>query len=315
MFEKIKLAKNLLVGKANVTPVFTSKTLNEKSKAEVFLKCENYQRGGAFKFRGAYNAIYNLPEEEKRKGIITYSSGNHAQAVALVCKLLGLKAMVIMPQNAPKIKKDATKSYGAEINEYDPGKIVREEYYKEINSKRELTLIPPFDHENIIAGQGTAAFEFIEQVKDLDYLLIPCGGGGLLSGSAISAKNLFPQCKVIGIEPELADDAVRSFKTKTLQTVKNPQTIADGTRTASLGKLTFPIILKYVDNIITVSESEIIEAVKFLFYRMKLVVEPSGALGVAALLSSSYKFEGKVGVIVSGGNIDSKTICGILQSG
>jgi threo-3-hydroxy-L-aspartate ammonia-lyase len=314
MFEKIKLAQELLKDKANVTPVFTSKTLNERAHAKVFLKCENYQRVGAFKFRGAYNAIYNLPDEEKRKGIITYSSGNHAQAVALVCRLLSLKATVIMPENAPKIKRDATKSYGAEIIEYNPEKVSREEFSKEIIKERNFTLIPPFDNEDIIAGQGTAAYEFINQVKDLDYLLVPCGGGGLLSGSAISAKNLLPKCKVIGIEPKLADDAVRSFRTKTLQTVKNPATIADGTRTASLGNLTFPIILNYVDDMITVSETEIIEAVKFLFYRMKLVVEPSGALGIAALLNDSYNYREKIGVIISGGNIDEETMCKLLKA-
>lgn len=314
MFEKINRAREILTGKANVTPIFTSNTLSKIVNAEVFLKCENFQRVGAFKFRGAYNAIYSLSDEEKKKGVITYSSGNHAQAVALVCKILGLKAVVVMPDNAPKIKRDATKSYGAEIIEYNPEERSREEFAKEIMAQRNLTLIPPFDHENIIAGQGTAAYELIEQVEKINYLLVPCGGGGLLSGSAVAVKNLLPDCKVIGVEPELADDAVRSFKTKTLQTVKNPPTIADGTRTSSLGKLTFPIILDYVDDMITVSENEIIEAVKFLFYRMKLVVEPSGALGIAALLNKKNNFKGKVGIIISGGNIDAETMCKILQT-
>ena len=313
MFEKIKKAKKLLEGKTNLTPVFSSRTLNKRVNAEVFLKCENFQRGGAFKFRGAFNAIYRLSDEAKSRGIITYSSGNHAQAVALVCKILGLKATVVVPDNAPAIKKNATKGYGAQIIEYDPTEISREEYAKEIMKEKNFTLIPPFDNENIITGQGTAAFELVEQVGKLNYLLAPCGGGGLLSGSAISIKNLLPNCKVIGIEPEVADDAVRSFKTKTLQSVKNPPTIADGTRTPSLGKLTFPIILKYVDDMVTVSETEIIEAVRFLFFRMKLVVEPSGALGIAALLSGSTNLSGAVGVIISGGNIDSEMMTMILN--
>lgn len=313
MFNRVKAAAELLKGNANKTPVFTSRTLNEITGAEVFLKCENFQKVGAFKFRGAFNAISLLSEEEKNNGVITYSSGNHAQAVALVCKLLGVKATVVMPENAPKIKLAATKSYGAEIVKYDPSTQVREEVAKEILEKHSYTLIPPFDNENIVAGQGTAALELFQEVGDLDFLLTPCGGGGLLSGSAIAAKGMSNKCKVIGIEPEVADDAVKSFYSQTLHTVKNPPTIADGTRTTSLGKITFPLVLKYVDEMKTVSEDAIIEAVQFLFYRMKLVVEPSGALGVAALLSKSVKAKGKVGIILSGGNIDSDTMKFILD--
>ena len=261
----------------------------------------------------AYNAVSQLSEEQKLKGVITYSSGNHAQAIALVCSMLKVKAFIVMPDNAPVIKKNATKNYGAYIIEYDPRKTIREELAEELIKKNNYALIPPFDHEDIIAGQGTAAKELFEEVGKLDYLLVPCGGGGLLSGSAISSKNLFPSCKVIGIEPEVADDAVRSFYTKILHTVKNPPTIADGTRTASLGKLTFPLVLKYVDEMKTVSEDDIIEAVKFLFFRMKLVVEPSGALGIAALLSKKAGASGKIGVIISGGNIDADTMIKILE--
>lgn len=312
-YEKIIAASERLKGIANKTPVFTSSTLNELVNAEVYLKCENFQKVGAFKFRGAFNAVSQLNDQQKSKGVITYSSGNHAQAIALVSKMLKVKAFIVMPDNAPVIKKNATMNYGANIIEYDPDKTVREELAQELIEKNSYTLIPPFDHENIIAGQGTAAKELFEEVGKLDYLLIPCGGGGLLSGSAISAKNLFPSCKVIGIEPEVADDAVKSFYTKILHTVKNPPTIADGTRTASLGKITFPLVLKYVDGMKTVSESDIIEAVKFLFFRMKLVVEPSGALGIAALLSKKVEVSGKVGVIISGGNIDAKTMIKILS--
>ena len=312
-FEKILAASERLKGIANKTPVFTSSTLNKLVNSEVYLKCENFQKVGAFKFRGAYNAVSQLNEEQKSKGVITYSSGNHAQAIALVCKMLNVKAFIVMPNNAPVTKNNATQDYGAMIIEYDPEKTTREELAHQLISENNYTLIPPFDHENIIAGQGTAAKELFEEVGKLDFLLVPCGGGGLLSGSAISSKNLSPYCKVIGIEPEVADDAVKSFYTKTLHTVKNPPTIADGTRTASLGKLTFPLVLQYVDEMKTVSEQDIIDAVKFLFFRMKLVVEPSGALGIAALLSKKVDASGKVGVIISGGNIDSETMIKILK--
>ncbi len=312
-YDKIIAASERLKGIANKTPVFTSTTLNRLVGGEIFLKCESFQKVGAFKFRGAFNAVSQLNEKQKSKGVITYSSGNHAQAIALVCNMLNIKAFIVMPDNAPVIKRNATGSYGASIIEYDPTKTVREELAEELIKKNDYTLIPPFDHEDIIAGQGTAAKELFEEVGKLDYLLVPCGGGGLLSGSAISSKNLSPSCKVIGIEPEVADDAVRSFYSKILHTVKNPPTIADGTRTASLGKLTFPLVLKYVDEMKTVSEDDIIEAVKFLFFRMKLVVEPSGSLGIAALLNKKVETSGRIGVIISGGNIDADTMIKILE--
>lgn len=314
MFDEIKDAKKRLNGIAHHTPVITSTTLNQLVSAEVFLKCENFQRAGAFKFRGAYNAISKLNDNEKRKGVITYSSGNHAQAVALVGKLLDIKTVVVMPQNSPIIKQAATKDYGAEMILYEPETSVREEVVGELIDKYGYNLIPPFDHYDIVAGQGTSALEFFEEVGKLDYVLTPCGGGGLLSGTAIASKGMNPDCKVIGVEPELADDATKSFYSKTLHTVKNPPTIADGTRTASLGKVTFPLVLEYVDGMKTVSEKEIIEAVKFLFFRLKLVAEPSGSLGVAALLGSKVNVNGRVGVIISGGNIDAPTMKLILDS-
>lgn len=314
MFDTIKEAKKRLNGIAHRTPVITSTTLNKLVNAEVFLKCENFQRAGAFKFRGAYNAISKLTDNEKQKGVITYSSGNHAQAVALVGKLLNIKTVVVMPQNAPIIKREAAKSYGAEIVFYDPITSIREDITRNLIELNSYTLIPPFDHYDIIAGQGTVALELFEEIGKLDYMLSPCGGGGLLSGTAIASKGMNQNCKVIGVEPELADDAAKSFYTKVLHTVKNPPTIADGTRTASLGKITFPMVLKYVDEMKTVSEKEIVEAVKFLFFKMKIVVEPSGALGVAALLGSKVNVNGRVGVIISGGNIDAPTMKVILDS-
>ena len=314
MFEKILAAKQRLQGHANVTPVFTSRTLNRMLGAEVYFKCENFQRTGAFKFRGAFNSISQLSEAEKASGVLTYSSGNHAQAVALVGRLLDVRTTIIMPDNAPATKRIATEGYGATVVEYDPAKRSREEIARELEALHGYTLIPPYDHINVVAGQGTAAMEFFEEVGVLDMLLTPCGGGGLLSGSAIAAKSMSPACRVIGIEPELADDATKSFHTKELHSVKNPLTIADGTRTPSLGKITFPLVLEYVDDMRTVSEEAIIEAVKFLFYRMKLVVEPSGALGLAALLSGAVEAEGKVGIILSGGNIDGATMTTILNS-
>jgi threonine dehydratase len=315
IFDRILAAKKRLAGQAHITPVMTSRTLDQRVNAKVYLKCENYQRVGAFKFRGAYNAMSLLSEEDVRRGVITHSSGNHAQAVALVGRILGIRTTIVMPEDAPTTKRAATEDYGATIIQYDPAQATREEISRDLAKRHGYKLIPPYDHIDIVAGQGTAALELFEEINSLDMLLVPCGGGGLLSGSAIAAKNMAPECRVVGVEPELADDATRSFQTGKLQTVKNPSTIADGTRTPSLGEqVTFPLVLKYVDDMITVSEEAIIAAVKFLFYRMKLVVEPSGALGVAALLSGSIRSKGRLGVIISGGNIDGPTMKLILDS-
>lgn len=314
MFERVKTAREILRGHAHVTPVMTSATLDRWVNAKVYLKCENFQRMGAFKFRGAFNAMSRLSEEQKKNGVLTYSSGNHAQAVALVGRLLGIATTVVMPRDAPQIKRTATEGYGAAVLEYDPEETTREAVAVTLAKERPFTLIPPFDHRDIVAGQGTTAFELLLELKRLDALLVPCGGGGLLSGCAIAVKGLDPGCRVIGVEPELADDATRSFRTGRLHTVRNPPTIADGTRTPSLGRITFPLVLEYVDDMITVTEEAIIKAVQFLFYRMKLVVEPSGALGVAALLSGALPASGRMGVILSGGNIDAATMTAILQN-
>jgi threonine dehydratase len=315
MFEFVRAASKRLRGQAHITPIMSSRTLNQKVGAEVYLKCENFQRVGAFKFRGAYNAMSQLSDKDRKRGVITHSSGNHAQAIALVGRLLGIQTTIVMPDDAPATKRAATEAYGANIVEYNPQETTREKISKDLKRKHGYVLIPPYDHVDIVAGQGTAALEFFKEINSLDALLVPCGGGGLLSGCAIAAKGADPGCQVIGIEPELADDATRSFQTGRLHTVKNPPTIADGTRTPSLGKnVTFPFVLKYVDDMKTVSEAAIIKAVKFLFYRMKLVVEPSGALGVAALLSGTVRPQGRVGVIISGGNIDGDTMRKILAS-
>ena len=314
LFDLVKSAQERIKDHAHVTPVMTSQTLNDLAGAKIFLKCENLQRMGAFKFRGAYNAMSQLTEEQKKRGVITYSSGNHAQAVALVGRLLEIRTVVVMPNNAPVIKREATEAYGARVVGYDPEETTREKICCDLEARHGHTLVPPYDHINIVAGQGTAAKELLDEVEALDMLLVPCGGGGLLSGCGVAAKGMNPNCRVIGIEPELADDATKSFHTGKLHTVKNPPTIADGTRTPSLGKVTFPLVLEYVDDMQTVSESAIMDAVKFLFYRMKLVVEPSGVLGLAALLGGSVKPEGRVGIILSGGNIDGATMKKILDS-
>ncbi len=312
MFEQVQAAAERIRGYAHRTPIMTSRTLNERVGAEVFLKCENLQRMGAFKYRGARNAISRLSEVERQRGIITYSSGNHAQAVALVCREFGIPATIVMPDNAPATKRAATEGYGATVVAYNPDEQSRSALAEQLAAQHGYTIIPPYDHEDVIAGQGTAALELHQDVPNLDMLLVPCGGGGLLSGSAISTKALRPQCRVIGIEPEVANDAVRSFRTKSLVSIHNPPTIADGTRTPSLGQLTFPLVLEYVDDMQDVTEAAIIGAVQFLFYRLKLVVEPSGALGIAALLSGRAPTSGRVGVILSGGNMDAATMTHIL---
>jgi threonine dehydratase len=314
LFDLVKEAQKRIEGYAHVTPVMTSQTLNDITGAQIFLKCENFQRMGAFKFRGAFNAMSQLTEEQKKRGVLTYSSGNHAQAVALVGRLLAIRTVVIMPNNAPVIKREATEAYGATVVEYNPEETTREEICRDLESRHGHTILPPFDHINIVAGQGTAAKELIDEVKTLDMLLTPCGGGGLLSGCAVASKGMDPNCQVIGIESEVADDATKSFHTGQLHTIKDPPTIADGTRTPSLGEVTFPLVLEYVDDMQTVPEAAIMDAVKFLFYRMKLVVEPSGALPLAALLVGSVRPQGRVGIILSGGNIDGVMMKQILDS-
>ena len=260
---------------------------------------------GAFKFRGAFNALSQLDADARRRGVIAFSSGNHAQAVALAGRELGIAATLVMPRNAPAVKIEATRGYGAEVVLYDPATEDREQIARRIGEERGLAVIPPFDHPHIIAGQGTAAKELFDEAGALDFLFVPCGGGGLISGCALAAAKLSPGCRVVGVEPEAGDDANRSFRTRTLQRCHNPNTIADGARTAALGELTFPLVLSLVHDMTVASDAELIRAMRYLVERMKIVVEPTGVLGVAGLFERGYEVRGKrVGVILSGGNVD-----------
>lgn len=298
---------------AHRTPVLTSRTADAEIGASLFFKCENLQRMGAFKFRGAYNALSALPVEARARGVVAYSSGNHAQAVALSARLLGMQATIVMPSNAPKAKLDATEAYGARVVRYDPGEDRREVVAQQIVTETGATLIPPFDHADVIAGQGTAAAELIEETGPLDALLVCCGGGGLLTGSALAARAMSPGCRVVGVEPELGDDMTRSFRSKSPVRLPGvPATIADGARTIGPGQLTFPLLLQHVDDMVTVSDAELVAAVRFAMLRMKLVIEPSGALGLAAMMSGKAGVTGRVGIIISGGNVDAEMLRWIL---
>ncbi len=303
-FDDVRGAAERLSGVANRTPVVTSRSLNELTGREVFLKCESFQRGGAFKFRGAYNRLSQLSDAEKRRGVVAFSSGNHAQGVALAAKLLAIPAVIVMPDDAPPVKLEATRAYGAEVIVYDRMKESREEIAKKLADERGLTLVPPFDDARIIAGQGTAALELVEEVADLDALVTPVGGGGLIAGCAIAAKGLRPQIKVYGVEAEGADDARRSFREGHIIKSPPPTTIADGIRTESVGTLTFAIMRELLEDIVLVSDAEIMDAVRFAVLRLKLVVEPTGAVPLAAVMQGRIPASAhRVGVIVSGGNI------------
>jgi len=316
-WDDVEDAARRLDGIAHRTPVLTSSTLDARLGARVFLKCESFQRMGAFKFRGAYNAVSRLDEAARSRGVLSYSSGNHAQAIALACRLLGASATIVMPDDAPAAKRRAAEAYGARVVGYDPARETREDKARELLSRAGAapTLIPPFDHRHVIAGQGTATVELLEEVGSLDLLLVPCGGGGLLSGSALAARRLAPGCRVVGVEPEAGDDATRSFRSGELQRVHNPRTIADGARTACLGELTFPLVRALVDDMQTVSDAELVEAMRFVWERMKLVVEPTGVLGLAAALSGRIPLAPRVGIVISGGNVDLGLALRLLRDG
>ncbi|MDN8221392.1 threo-3-hydroxy-L-aspartate ammonia-lyase [Acinetobacter baumannii] len=304
-YEDVAAAAERIKDFINKTPVLTSRTVNNEFKAEVFFKCENFQRVGAFKFRGAMNALLQFNETQKKAGVVAFSSGNHAQAIALSSKILGISATIIMPKDAPAAKMAATREYGGNIVEFDRYTEDREKIGKEIAEKNGLTLIPSYDHPHVIAGQGTAAKELFEEVGDLDYLFVCLGGGGLLAGSALSARQLSPNCKIYGVEPALGNDGQMSFRKGEIVHIDTPPTIADGAQTQYLGKLTFPIIQQKVDDILTVTDEELINAMKFFAERMKMVVEPTGCLGFAAARNLKDELKGKrIGIIISGGNVD-----------
>ncbi len=312
-FDDVAAAHERIKPVARRTPVLTSSTIDQLTGAKVHFKCENLQRMGAFKFRGAYNALSQLPADARRRGVIAFSSGNHAQAVALSGKLLGIPATIVMPTDAPKVKLEATRGYGAEVVSYNASNEDRQKIAEALALQRGLTVIPPFDHPHILAGQGTAAKELFEDTGPLDILLVPCGGGGLLSGCALAAMHLSPACRVIGVEPAAGDDGLRSFRSGKLETISLPDTIADGARTGSLGRITFALIRAHVSDFLTVTDRELLKTMFFLWERMKIVVEPTGALAACALIENKLDAKGKrVGVVLSGGNVDVKAMAALL---
>ncbi|GAA4329664.1 threo-3-hydroxy-L-aspartate ammonia-lyase [Pigmentiphaga soli] len=304
-FEDVAQAAARIEGHARRTPVMTSRTIDEEFGAEVFFKCEHLQRMGAFKFRGAFNTLSRLDASRRRAGVVAFSSGNHGQAVALAARLLGMPATIVMPHDAPAMKVAATRGYGGEIILYDRYKEDRERIGRTLAEERGLTLVHPYDHPDIIAGQGTAAKELFEEVGDLDAYFVGLGGGGLLAGSALSARALAPACKVYGVEPELGNDGQRSFRSGAIVHIDTPKTIADGAQTQHLGQYTFPIIRRDVDDILTVSDAELIEGMHFFAQRMKQVIEPTGCLGLAAARQMKHLLKGRrIGILISGGNVD-----------
>jgi threonine dehydratase len=313
-YADIEAAARRLEGVAHRTPVVTSRQFDALNECRAYFKCENLQRMGAFKFRGAYNALAQLDARQRARGVVAFSSGNHAQAVALAGQLLGIPATIVMPTDAPAVKVAATRGYGAQVALYERTRGEgREQMAQRIARETGATLIPPFDHPDVIAGQGTAVKELIEEVGPLDDLFVCTGGAGLLSGCAIAAQHLSPGIRVVGVEPAAGDDAARSFRSKTLQTVDNPDTIADGARTASMGTITFPLVLQHVQDIITVTDAQLVDAMRFLWERMKLVVEPTGALATAGVLSGPLQVRNRrVGIILSGGNVDLKAIAALF---
>jgi len=304
-YADVDAAAERIDGHAHHTPVLTSRTVDEALEARVFFKCENFQRMGAFKFRGAFNALSCFDARQRKAGVVAFSSGNHAQAIALSARLLGMPATIVMPHDAPASKVEATRGYGGEVIVYDRYREDREEIGRRLAEERGMTLIPPYDHADVIAGQGTAAKELIEEIGELDALFVCLGGGGLLSGSALAAKALSPRCRLYGVEPEAGNDGQQSLRRGEIVHIETPQTIADGAQTQHLGRLTFEIIRRDVDDIVTANDAELVECMRFFASRMKMIVEPTGCLGFAAARRLSRLVAGRrVGVIVSGGNVD-----------
>jgi len=314
-FDDVVAAAGRIQGHAHKTPVITSRTVDDAFGAQVFFKCENLQRAGAFKFRGAFNALSRFSAAQRRSGVVAFSSGNHAQAIALSAKLLDIPATIVMPHDAPAAKVAATKGYGGNVVIYDRYKDDRERIGRELAEAHGLTLIPPYDHPDVLAGQGTAAKELLEEVGPLDALFVPLGGGGLLSGSALAAGALSPACKVYGVEPEAGNDGQRSFRTGSVVHIDTPKTIADGAQVQHLGHITFAIIRRDVTDVLTVTDAQLIDCMGFMASRMKLIVEPTGCLGFAAARQRQPELKGKrIGVLVSGGNVDMARFCSLLSA-
>jgi threonine dehydratase len=312
-YHDVAAASARLAGHAHRTPVLTSRTMDAELGAEVFFKCENFQRMGAFKFRGAFNALSKFTPAQKKAGVITFSSGNHAQAIALSARLLGMPATIIMPNDAPAAKRAATEGYGGKVVAYDRYTEDREQIGRDLAEKHGYTLIPPYDHPDVIAGQGTAAKELFEETGPLDAFFVCLGGGGLLSGSALAARTLAPDCKVYGVEPEAGNDGQQSFRRGEIVHIETPQTIADGAQTQHLGRYTFAIIRRDVADVLTATDTQLVDCMRFYATRMKMVVEPTGCLSLAAARGMGAALRGKrVGVLISGGNVDMARMCALL---
>jgi len=314
-FDDVTAASRRIEGHAHRTPVLTSRTANNELGADVFFKCENFQRMGAFKFRGAFNALSRFDDQQRKAGVVAFSSGNHAQAIALSARLLGIPATIIMPHDAPAMKVAATRGYGGNVVMYDRYTEDREKIGRDLAERHGMTLIPPYDHPDVIAGQGTAAKELFEEVGPLDALFVCLGGGGLLSGSALSARALAPDCKIYGVEPAAGNDGQQSFRSGTIVHIDTPKTIADGAQTQHLGNITFDVIRRTVDDILTATDEELVACMRFFAARMKMIVEPTGCLGFAAARQMKEQLQGRrIGVLVSGGNVDIDRFCELLAA-
>ncbi|MBU9541625.1 threo-3-hydroxy-L-aspartate ammonia-lyase [Burkholderia multivorans] len=314
-FDDVAAAAARIAGHAHRTPVMTSRTVDDALGAQVFFKCENLQRMGAFKFRGAFNALSRFDAEQRRRGVVAFSSGNHAQAIALSARMLGIPATIVMPQDAPAAKIAATRGYGGTVVTYDRYTEDREQIGRELAQRDGLTLIPPYDHPDVIAGQGTAAMELFDEVGPLDAVFTPLGGGGLLSGTALATRALSPDARLYGVEPEAGNDGQQSFRSGAIVHIDTPRTIADGAQTQHLGNITFPIVRRDVDDILTATDDELVDCMRLFASRMKIVVEPTGCLSFAGARRMKDELKGKrVGIVISGGNVDLDAFSALLAS-